>query len=123
MHEFAICESLVEALLAEMGKLRPPPRRLVKARVVVGVLRQVVPEYLREAYALLTHDTAAAGSALEIRVQPLVGRCRSCGWEGGLSPSDILCASCGKGDLEIVAGRELYLESLEVEFADETAAQ
>ncbi|MBN1270153.1 MAG: hydrogenase maturation nickel metallochaperone HypA [Kiritimatiellae bacterium] len=121
MHEFSICESLVDAVLAEMRRIEPPPRRLVKSRVVVGGLRQIVPDYLREAYGILTKETPAEGSDLEIRSVPILGKCRACGWQGELQEAVFECPKCGSLDVEMVGGTELYLESMEVE-QEETGA-
>jgi hydrogenase nickel incorporation protein HypA/HybF len=115
MHEFSICQSLVDGLLAEMARIDPPPTKLVKTRVVVGGLRQIVPEYLREAYQVLTKETPAEGSVLEVRSTPIVGKCLDCGWEGELEEPFFVCGGCDSCRGEIVGGKELYLESLEVE--------
>ena len=113
MHEFSICESLVEGLVAEMKKINPPPQRLLRTRVVVGGLRQVVPEYLQEAYEILTRDTPAAGSVLEIRSAPIVGKCRDCGWQGDVENVLFECGACGSYKIELVGGTELYIESID----------
>ena len=115
MHEFSICEGLLDAVLAEMRKVSPPARRMLKTRIVVGAMRQVVPEYLSFAYESLAKGTPAEGSALDIVPAPVVAKCRKCGWQGeGANPS-FQCGQCQSYDLDIEGGTELYLESLEVE--------
>jgi hydrogenase nickel incorporation protein HypA/HybF len=115
MHEFSICERIVEAVLGELSALRPAPKRLCKARVVVGRLHQIVPDYLTFAYELLTRDTAAEGSEMELIQAPVVGKCRSCGWCGDIELPIFRCGDCGALDVELVSGKELRLEQLEVE--------
>ena len=73
-----------------------------------------MPDALVFAYELLTRDTPAAGSRLELRIRPLEARCLSCGWQGALEPPVFLCGACGQGGIELLGGNELYLESLEV---------
>lgn len=115
MHEFSICESIVRAVLEELQRHGGPDRvRLVSARIVVGRLRQIVPETLRFAYEVFTRETAAAGSALEIRTVPATAECRACGWKGEISGAAFVCESCGGVDLDARGGTELHLESLEV---------
>ena len=75
MHEFSICQSIVDTVVEEMEKLDPPPRRLVKTRVVVGELRQIVSECLQFAYESLTKGTPAEGSALDIVPATLTAKC------------------------------------------------
>ncbi|MGR8918387.1 MAG: hydrogenase maturation nickel metallochaperone HypA/HybF [Gammaproteobacteria bacterium] len=115
MHEFSICERIVDAVLAELGRLDPPPGRLLGVRVVVGRLHQIVPDYLEFAYASLTRDTAAAGSRLELRFVPIGVACRACGWRGDIEPPAFRCGGCGALEVDVVSGRELYLEHLEVD--------
>ena len=118
MHEFSICEGLLDTVLAEMRKVNPPARRLLKTRIVVGAMRQVVPEYLAFAYESLTKGTPAEGSALDIVPAPVAAKCRNCGWQGESANPSFQCVKCQSYDLDIEGGTELYLESLEVEQDD-----
>ncbi|MFH0952816.1 MAG: hydrogenase maturation nickel metallochaperone HypA [Verrucomicrobiota bacterium] len=115
MHEFSICEGLVGAVLEEMSRHGAPAGSLRRARVVVGGMHQILPENLTTAYEVLTRDTVAAGSELELRVLPITARCRPCGWTGEIRQPLFLCGTCNSGDIELVTGRELYLENLEIE--------
>ena len=115
MHEFSICERIVDAVLSEIEQLQRPSFRLCTVRVVVGGLHQIVPDYLSFAYDVLTRDTAAAGSELQISVNPVIARCRSCNWEGEIDLPIFRCAACQSLNLDMLRGKELYLEHLEVE--------
>lgn len=115
MHEMSIAQSLLDAALGEFRKLRPIPQRLIKARVVVGKLRQVVPEYLIDAYTLLAESTEAEGSGLDIRTAEIVAECEACGWTGELPAEKFVCQECGESRAAIRGGTELYLDGLEVE--------
>jgi hydrogenase nickel incorporation protein HypA/HybF len=116
MHEFSICSGIVDAVLSEYEKLSPPPRRLISARIVVGRLHQIVPESLRMAYEILTKDTVAAQSNLDIVVVPVVCKCMECLYEGEIEYPLFLCNQCGSSNLVTVKGKEMYLENLEVEY-------
>lgn len=115
MHEFSICSELVAAIVSEMEKIDPPPRKLVGARIVVGKLRQIVPETMEFAYEVLTKDTPASGSKLEVVSAPIACECRTCDWKGEIEHSLFLCGECESTDLEVTGGRELYLASLEID--------
>lgn len=118
MHELAIADSLVKAVLQEMERAGVPPRTLRKARVVVGALQQIVPENLTQAYDLLTRDTAAHGSELSVRTVPVRIACSNCGWNGNLPGGLYICPRCNTTTVTIVEGRELLLDSLEVDNRD-----
>lgn len=115
MHEYSICTRIVDAVLEEMSRLHPPPRRLHKIRIVVGRLHQIVPDYLATAYEMLTRDTPAEGSEMELDVRPVTARCRACTWEGPIEPPFFRCGGCEAFEVDVTGGKELYLEHLQVE--------
>lgn len=92
MHELSICEGLLKAALSELGR-QSPGAKIVKVRVAVGALRQVVPESLTFAYETLSENTRAAGSTLEIVDIPVTARCRKCGWEGKIEQRLFYCGT------------------------------
>lgn len=113
VHEFSIAQTIVQAVLAELKKVQPS--RLVRARIVAGRLHQLVPNNLTFAYKVLTKDTPAAGSFLSIRRVPITAECRQCHWRGAIRGALFVCGRCQAGDIEITRGKELYLDSIEVE--------
>jgi len=114
MHEFSIAESLVRAIDGELERQDREGVRLLKARVVVGRMRQIVPENLCMAFDILTRETRMAGAELELVTMPVVARCEKCGREAEIEMPFFACGKCGSGDLDITGGRELYLDLLEV---------
>jgi hydrogenase nickel incorporation protein HypA/HybF len=118
MHELAIADGLVKAVIQEMQSSGVPAGSLRKATVVVGALQQVVPENLQQAYDMLTRDTAAEGSELYVKTVPVEITCHACGWNGHLRDRLYRCTQCNATDVTITEGRELYLASLEVDDRD-----
>ena len=91
MHEFAIAEALVKAVIEEMNRAGLPEGGLARAVVVIGALQQVVPENLRQAYRILTENTPARGSELSIEAVPVRAACPACGWRGPVRDGLYLC--------------------------------
>ena len=118
MHEFSICQSIIQAALDELKKIQPKPAHLTKVRIVTGQYHQLVPDNLLFAYDVLSKNTPAEGSSLEIKLLPIVGQCRSCGWSGEIHKSMYICSACGTADIDVIGGKELYLDSLEVKEHD-----
>jgi hydrogenase nickel incorporation protein HypA/HybF len=112
MHELSIAESVL-AIASEHAAGRP----VCRVEVKVGHLRQVVPSALELAFELVAHGTAADGAELAIEEVPAAGVCRACGARSVLAGFPLTCASCGGLDLEVVAGEELYVDSIELEEA------
>lgn len=115
MHEFAIAQGLVKAVLAEMRKHRVRPGALRAAKIAIGAMHQVLPGTLTFAYETLVQDTPAAGSKLKLRHVPVTAHCAACGWQGPLTMPLFLCDACQARDVETLTGMELHLERLEVE--------
>jgi hydrogenase nickel incorporation protein HypA/HybF len=115
MHEFNVCQKIVDSAVAELERMEPKPQRLAKVTVAVGRFRQLDPKHLAAAYRSLAKGTRAEGSSLEIISLPVVGRCRGCGCEYDLDENSNHCPECQGTVAQIIKGRELYIDSLEVE--------
>lgn len=109
MHELAITQGVVDAVTARTGDAR-----VTAVAVRVGRLSGVIPDAMRFCFELVTESTPLAGSRLEIEEPEGRGRCRSCGEDLAL-PDLILLCPCGSADVEVTAGRELAVASVEVE--------
>jgi hydrogenase nickel incorporation protein HypA/HybF len=81
----------------------------------VGRLRQVVPGALAFAFELVASGTSVAGAKLNIEDEPLRVACARCSSESEQNEFPLTCAHCGSLDVDVVAGDELLVESLELE--------
>jgi hydrogenase nickel incorporation protein HypA/HybF len=108
MHELAIAESVVSTVLG-----RTERQHVSLVRVRVGRLSGVVPDALTFCFELATAGTPLEGAALEIEVVQGRGHCRTCGSDFPLADAFLLC-DCGSADVELLAGRELAVASVEV---------
>jgi hydrogenase nickel incorporation protein HypA/HybF len=115
VHELAIAESVVR-----IAERHADGRRVTKVYLKVGHLRQVVPSALAFGFELVAQETSVEGAELVLEEVPATGKCRACGSESRLESFPLQCKACGGFDLEIVAGEELYVESLEIEDQTET---
>ena len=116
MHELSIAASIVE-----IACRHAEGQRVTRVRVQVGHLRQVVPAALTFSFELVAQGTVAEGAPLEIEAIPAAGICRACGIQSELRTFPLHCLSCGGFDLEIVAGEELIVDTLELEEAESGA--
>lgn len=113
MHELSIAASVLDIALRHGAG-----RRVTRVGIKVGHLRQVVPSALAFSFEVVAQGTPAEGAALELETVPALGVCRRCRAESRLRVFPLQCAACGGFDLEIVAGEELIVESLDVEEVD-----
>jgi hydrogenase nickel incorporation protein HypA/HybF len=116
VHELSIASAILQLALDQAGL-----RRVARVGVVVGHLRQVVPQALRFSFELVSHATPAEGAELEIVEAPAVGRCEVCGAVGRLAQFPLHCSACGELNVTIVSGDELLVDWLDLEVPDDEA--
>jgi hydrogenase nickel incorporation protein HypA/HybF len=112
MHEFGICRSLIDVALSALAE-RETTQRATSLQVEIGRFTAVVPDSLRFYFDVLSRGTLLEGAELNVESIPLRTRCRSCGHEAEPDLPSLLCSKC-EGLVEIVAGRELRLVSVDV---------
>jgi hydrogenase nickel incorporation protein HypA/HybF len=113
MHEMGIALQIVEIATASL------PANLGEARVTavnlkIGKLAAVVPDSLRFCFDVAVKDTPLADAKLVIEEVPVVARCKDCNARWTIDEPVFICKTCQSGSLEILSGRELDIESIEV---------
>lgn len=114
MHELALAQSILEICEEEARKRQASAIRKIKLRL--GDFSGVVREALEFSFDVLKEESMAAGAGLEIERIPLEVHCPRCGETSSPPASDLcfVCAGCS-GPLEVMSGRELQVEYIEVE--------
>jgi hydrogenase nickel incorporation protein HypA/HybF len=114
MHELAIVEALIEQVGEELDRAGQSGA-VKRLELAVGRLSGVHCDSLRFAFELLSPGTPAEGAELSIREPAAVSRCRHCGASTEITEMVIDCPQCGNAEIVIEQGRELLLESIEIE--------
>ena len=96
-------------------------RRVTHVTLRIGRLRQVVPQTLEFYMAIVGRDTPCEGATLEIIDVPAVLVCTTCRDEWEIEIPAFICGTCGPGAVEVKAGEEFMVESIEVEDEEEAA--
>jgi len=112
MHELAIADAVVAIACGHAGE-----RRVARVELLVGHLRQVVPDALAFAFELVARGTPCEGAELAIEVVPAEGRCRACATDSVLDGLPLRCPRCGGLDLDLLRGEELLVDFLELDDA------
>ena len=108
VHELAITESVVDAVLEKTGE-----QVVVGVRLEIGRLSGVVPDSVRFCFELVAAGTPVENARLEIEEPPGLARCRTCEADLVMTDSILLCP-CGSADLEVYGGQQLRILSVEV---------
>jgi hydrogenase nickel incorporation protein HypA/HybF len=118
MHELSIVSSIVDTVTESLAAY--PGARVKEVRLRVGALASVVRESLEFCYGIATEGTLLEGSKLVVNVLPVVMHCVPCGKDVTLEGvQSFRCPRCGEPCSDLRQGRELEIDSIEIEEADE----
>lgn len=114
MHELSIVEALIDQVNREVDQAGQsgPVRRLALS---IGRLSGVHPDSVRFAFELLTQNTSMEHAEIVIEEPKAVCRCRACGAPTEIDELVVQCPRCAAADIVIEGGRELLLQTIEIE--------
>ncbi len=112
MHELSLAGAIVQAGVEVAA--REGAARVVSVRLGLGVLSCARAEALEHCFPLVARGTPLEGATLEIAPAPLVLRCGACGQTTERPTADVRCAACGATEVEILSGRDLIIDSMEL---------
>ena len=108
MHEFGLCEGIVDAV-----QRRARGRRVARVRVRAGTLHRIVDAAFQQAFAHAAEGTEAEHASLELVLVPVSTLCKSCRAVTQSENMTAICPKCGGMDLDLTGGEELILEAIE----------
>jgi hydrogenase nickel incorporation protein HypA/HybF len=120
MHEMGIALQIIEIASASI----PPsetPIQVEKVNLKVGKMAAIVSDSLRFCFDIAAKDSLLSGAVLHIEEVPVRARCKECDAEWTIHEAVFKCRQCSSGQLDIISGRELNIESIEI--ADEETQQ
>jgi len=113
MHEMAVTQSMVDLVLDEAKK--GGASKVKKINLVLGELSGVVGDCVQFYFGLMSKDTIAEGAVISFSTVVPQARCRQCARVFEVKESNWICPECNSINIELVAGNELFVESIEVE--------
>jgi len=113
MHELAITQSLFDIVLQHAVQAKA--KKVKSVNLVVGEMTGVVADSVQFYLELLSKDTIASGMKANIKMSPMQAKCKACGQGFTIKEMQWECPACGGVNLEITGGKELFVESIEVE--------
>ena len=112
MHETAVAQGLIDAILQEAEKQNARPTR---AKMSCGQLNAVNDEVLCFAFEAIAQGTTCEGMTLEIEHKPIQARCRACDRTFFVDLTAARCPHCGSDDFELLPDAPLVLDEIEFE--------
>jgi hydrogenase nickel incorporation protein HypA/HybF len=113
MHELSITENILSLALEKANAAQAS--KISRINLVIGELSGIVDECVEFYFDFLSKDTIAAEATLSFQKSPTQLRCRNCAATFSPGNGNWACPNCNEPKIEIISGRELYIESIEVE--------
>jgi hydrogenase nickel incorporation protein HypA/HybF len=108
MHELSITQSVVDAVLERL-----PDTKIAGVRLEIGKLSGIMPDSVRFCFDLVIAGTSLEGARLDIDEPSGRAHCVDCDTEFAVDDLILLCP-CGSANVEVLAGRQLRIRSVEV---------
>jgi len=113
MHELSITQDMLDLVLVQAEQAEA--KKVGKINLVIGEMTGIVEECVRFYFGFVSEGTPAEGAELHIKKVASEARCRGCGKNFEIDEFDWTCPHCESKEVEITAGKELFVESIEVE--------
>lgn len=117
MHELGIMTGVLQAV--EESAKQAGSEKVLKISLSVGVMTEAIEDALRFAFEALSEGTMCESAELEITMIPPVSICAECGNEYEHDRFHMLCPECGSSFTQLVQGKELQIDSIEVDLPDD----
>ncbi len=113
MHELSITQNILSIALEQAEAVKAT--KITKINLTIGELSGVADECVQFYFGLLSKDTIAVAASLSFERPPVKLRCRDCATTFSPNDLDWACPNCRERKIEIVSGRECYVNSIEVD--------
>ncbi len=117
MHELGIMTGVLDAVTKsahEAGAVR-----VLKVSISVGEMTEAIQDALEFAFEALSDcDEFVKGAELSINMVKPKSRCLECGAEFEHDRFHMFCPKCESFATELIAGRELQIDSIEVDLSE-----
>ena len=111
MHEIAIVSGLFEIINGQVA--HHGIDSISRVHLKIGEMAAVEPMTLTACFEVLAEGTAAQGAELVIETLPVMARCNNCANLFRVVRYRFQCPDCRGDQVELVSGKELYIDSLE----------
>ena len=113
MHEMGIAMQIVEIATSSIPD-DIENAQVEKVNLKIGKLAAVVPDSLRFCFDIVVKDTPLKGAKLVIKEIDVVASCNECHTKWTITEPVFSCKKCKSGSIEILSGRELDIDSIEI---------
>lgn len=120
MHELGIMTGVMSSV--EDAAKNAGADRVTRITLSVGVMTEAIEDALRFAFEALSEGTMCEGADFQINMIEPKSTCLECGETYTHDRLHMLCPHCGSAFTQLIEGKELNIDSIEVNIPDEADA-
>ena len=113
MHELTLVSSIYDVINEKIKEYSV--NKVIQINLIVGELTCVEDMTMNACFEMYVQATPLEGAKLVIERVPIKVRCRICGNEYVTKVPFSDCAACGSKNIEIISGKEFYIDSIEAQ--------
>ncbi len=117
MHELGIMTGVMDAV--DASAKAAGAEKVLKIDLSVGVMTEAIEEALQFAFEALSEGTLCEGAELVIQMIEPKSECLECGAVYEHDRFHMTCPECDSFATKLIAGREMQIDSIEVDLPDE----
>jgi hydrogenase nickel incorporation protein HypA/HybF len=119
VHELSIVASIVDSVTETLASY--PGARVKQVRLRVGALASVIEDSLQFCYGIATEGTPLECSVLVVKILPVRMHCDRCAQNVEIaSLQSFRCPHCDEPVMDMRQGRELEIDSIEIDEAEKS---
>jgi hydrogenase nickel incorporation protein HypA/HybF len=115
MHELAVTKSILKLALDHAAQ--NGGREILSIHLAIGEMRNLEEDWIQRYFDYISKGTIAEKAVIKVRKIPSAFLCKKCGQQFIVNLKEdkkMLCSNCGSFEYDLVTGRELIVEQLEV---------
>ncbi len=90
-------------------------KKILKIYIKIGEITGFHPESIQFYFSIISRGSIAENAELKMEIIPTSAKCMSCKEIYRVQEMVIICPRCGALNSEIIEGKDVIIESLEVE--------
>jgi hydrogenase nickel incorporation protein HypA/HybF len=114
MHELSVVEALIDQVGRELDRAGQHGR-VLRLELSIGRLSGVNCDSIRFAFGLISPGTPVEDAEVLINEPSAACNCHACGTRTDIDDLVVQCPKCASDNVTIEGGRDLMLQSIEVE--------
>lgn len=122
MHELAIVKSIVKNTERVVAENKAEKAEEIYLRI--GALYFVMEDLLNTVFDFVSKGTVCEGARLSVSYIPVTLKCKNCGCIYTTAPREMTgtpCPECACEEEEFLAGKEFFIDQIEVSYQEKTA--